>query len=47
MFAGIFLCLHSFQMAVEAAGSSTATRTMSAPSRSEGSNIRSTCVTCF
>ena len=47
MFAGTFFSLQSFQMVVDAAGSSMATSTMSAPSRSDGSNTRSTCVICF
>lgn len=45
MLAAILFCLHSFQMTVEAAGSSMATSTMSVPSRSDGSNTRSMWVT--
>lgn len=47
MLAGTLFSLHSFQMVVEAAGSSMATSTMSVLSRSDGSNSRSMCVTCF
>lgn len=47
MFAGIRFSLQSCQTRVEAAGSSIAHSTMSAPSRSRGSKVRSMCVTRF
>ncbi len=45
MLAGMRRSLQSFHILVDASGSSTATRTMSAMSRSAGSKSRSICVT--
>jgi hypothetical protein len=47
MLAAMRLSLQSFQTCEEASGSSMAQSTMSTPSRSHGSKLRSICVICF